>query len=363
MLKCGSFGKIGQRSVQKIALPIRIGIDPMERLLVASFKGDPEFEMIEPQIFDDPVNGKGMRVLRYRKDQKVDVYWQPGVKTDRSTISIGGGIGDFQEVTIEPARFEVSDRGIDLHLVFTDVQKRRVEFKILENTLVNNRFPLLAPVGKDIKNPLRLFLVYMHEFDFVRKIGTEVLARIGDRELVPASFPILRDYKKVMLMRYSAVPVIGTINPPMDMPVVFEVTGPGNVEVDGMRVSVDEYGKTTQITVGQELRKVQVDFVPGFPNALDLAEGTTEEGRWTFRISDAAITGGSYNLLRNGDSVAVEIDLTEQWKPSDLPLSFEIFTQLVRSFRSWPTTYKWREIVRLNDTLTMDGTWIRKGKR
>ncbi len=363
MLKCGNFGKIGQRSVQKIALPIRIGIDPMERLLVASFKGDPEFEMIEPQIFDDPVNGKGMRVLRYRKDQKVDVYWQPGVKTDRSTISIGGGIGDFQEVTIEPARFEVSDRGIDLHLVFTDVQKRRVEFKILENTLVNNRFPLLAPVGKDIKNPLRLFLVYMHEFDFVRKIGTEVLARIGDRELVPASFPILRDYKKVMLMRYSAVPVIGTINPPMDMPVVFEVTGPGNVEVDGMRVSVDEYGKTTQITVGQELRKVQVDFVPGFPNALDLAEGTTEEGRWTFRISDAAITGGSYNLLRNGDSVAVEIDLTEQWKPSDLPLSFEIFTQLVRSFRSWPTTYKWREIVRLNDTLTMDGTWIRKGKR
>jgi len=363
MLKCGNFGKIGQRSVQKIALPIRIGIDPMERLLVASFKGDPEFEMIEPQIFDDPVNGKGMRVLRYRKDQKVDVYWQPGVKTDRSTISIGGGIGDFQEVTIEPARFEVSDRGIDLHLVFTDVQKRRVEFKILENTLVNNRFPLLAPVGKDIKNPLRLFLVYMHEFDFVRKRGTEVLARIGDRELVPASFPILRDYKKVMLMRYSAVPVIGTINPPMDMPVVFEVTGPGNVEVDGMRVSVDEYGKTTQITVGQELRKVQVDFVPGFPNALDLAEGTTEEGRWTFRISDAAITGGSYNLLRNGDSVAVEIDLTEQWKPSDLPLSFEIFTQLVRSFRSWPTTYKWRGIVRLNDTLTMDGTWIRKGKR
>jgi len=29
--------------------------------------------MIEPQRFDDPVNGKGMRVLRYRKDQKVEV--------------------------------------------------------------------------------------------------------------------------------------------------------------------------------------------------------------------------------------------------------------------------------------------------
>ena len=351
------------QSIQKIALPIRIGIDSMERLLVASFKGDPEFEMIEPQIFDDPANGKGMRVLRYRKDQKVDVYWQPGVKTDRSTISIGGGIGDFQEVSIEPARFEITDRGIDLHLVFTDAQKRTVEFKILENTFVNNRFPLLAPVGKDINNPLRLFLVYMHEFDFVRKKGTEVLARIGDRELLPASFPILRNYKKVMLMRYSAMLVIGTMNPKADMPVVFEISVPGNVEIDGMRVFVDEYGKTNQISAGQELRKVEVDFDPGFPNLLDLSEGTTEEGRWTFRISDIVITGGTYNLMRKGDSVAVEIDVTEPWKPSGLPLSFEIFTQLVRSFRNWPTTYKWRGIVRLNDTLTMDGTWIRKGKR
>ena len=350
-------------SVHKIVLPIRISIDPMERLLVASFKGDPEFEMIEPQIFDDPVNGKGMRVLRYRKDQKVDVYWQPGVKTDRSTIAIGGGIGDFQEVNIEPARFEIADRGIDLHLAFTDAQKRMVEFKILENTTVNNRFSLLAPVGKDIDNPLRLFLVYMHEFDFVRKKGTEILARIGDRELRPAAFPILRNYQKVLLMRYSAEPVIGTFNPQTDVPVVFELSAPGSVEIEGMRVSVDEHCRVTQIDAGQGRRTAQIVFFPGFPNVLDLPEGTTEVGRWTFRISDAVITGGSYNLLRKGDSVAVEIDVTEQWKPSGLPLSFKIFTQVVSSFRSWPTTYKWRGIVRLDDALTIDGAWIRKGKK
>ena len=65
------------RSLRRIVLPIRLGIDPMERLLVASFKGDPEFEGFEPQVFDDLINGKGMRVLRYRKDGKIDVYWQP----------------------------------------------------------------------------------------------------------------------------------------------------------------------------------------------------------------------------------------------------------------------------------------------
>jgi len=66
---------INTPSLRKIIIPIRLGIDPMERLLVASFKGDPEFEGFEPQVFDDLINGKGMRMLRYRTNGKVDV-WQ-----------------------------------------------------------------------------------------------------------------------------------------------------------------------------------------------------------------------------------------------------------------------------------------------
>ncbi len=41
----------------RLVLPIRLGIDPMEKLLVASFKGDPEFEGFEPQVFDDRTAG------------------------------------------------------------------------------------------------------------------------------------------------------------------------------------------------------------------------------------------------------------------------------------------------------------------
>ena len=96
--------------MRQLVLPIRLGIDPMERLLVASFNDDPDFEGFEPQVFDDSVNGKGMRVLRYRyrKDGKVDVYWQPGVRVDRSTFTVGAGIGDFAETTIEPDHFDIT---------------------------------------------------------------------------------------------------------------------------------------------------------------------------------------------------------------------------------------------------------------
>ncbi len=105
---------IDSTSPRRIILPIRLGIDHIEGLLVASFEGDPEFEGIEPQVFDDPINGRDMRVLRYRKDGMVDVYWQPGVRVDRSTFTVGKGIVDFAETTMEPAHLKITDRGMEL---------------------------------------------------------------------------------------------------------------------------------------------------------------------------------------------------------------------------------------------------------
>lgn len=230
---------INTPSVRKIILPIRLGIDPMERLLVASFKGDPEFEGLEPQVFDDPVNGKGMRVLRYRKDGKVDVYWQPGVRVDRSTFTVGAGIGDFAQTTIDPSHFEITQSSLDLHVAFTDVQGRKVELRVHEDTLGKSGFPLLAPVGADVEKPPRLMLVYMPSIDLVRRTGSLVEGRIGDRILRPASLPILLNWHRVWFVRYAEKPVIGTLNPPMSKPLIVDMAMPGKTEVDGMMIVAD----------------------------------------------------------------------------------------------------------------------------
>jgi hypothetical protein len=350
----------GNRSLCRVVLPIRLGIDPMERLLVASFKGDPEFEEFEPQVFDDPVNGKGMRVLRYRKDGKVDVYWQLGVRVDRCTFTVGAGIGDFVETTIEPAHFEITKSSLDLHVAFTDTQGRKVELRVHEDTQGKSGFPLLAPVGADIKNPHQLFLVYMPNIDLVRRSGSLVEGRIGDRILRPASLPILLNWHRVWFVRYVPNPIIGTLNPPMSRPVVVELPAPGSIEVEGMTVVVDGDGSVTRISAGQEPCRVEIDFFSGFPNLLDLASGGSAAGRWSIRIAGISITGGTYSASRESDRVAVELDVTENWKPSGLPLSMVIFTQMVRSFRTWPTTYKWHGVVELGAKPIMASTWERK---
>jgi hypothetical protein len=163
----------GNLSLRRMVLPIRLGIDPMEGLLVANFEGDPEFEGLDPQVFDDPINGRGMRVLRYREDEKVDVYWQPGVHVDRSPFAVGKGIGDFMETTMEPVHLKITERGVDLHVAFTDAQGRKVELRVHEDSSGKQGFPLLAPVGADIDKPTQLFLVYMPDIDFVRRTGSQ----------------------------------------------------------------------------------------------------------------------------------------------------------------------------------------------
>jgi hypothetical protein len=351
------------RSLRNVVLPVRVGLDPMERLLVADFKGDPEFVGIEPQVFDDAVNGKGMRVLRYRKDGRVDVYWQPGVRVDRSAFVVGAGIGDFAEVPIGPARFEITERGVDLHVAFTDAQGREMDLRVLEDAPGKRGFPLLAPVGADIRKPLQLFLVYMPGIDLVRRAGTLVVGSIGGRQLRPASLPILLRGRRVLFIRYAVRPVIGTLNPPMSRPVIVELPAPGSVEVDGMMVVADRDGRIARISAAQGPDHVEVGFLPGFPDLSGLPRDGSASGRWSIRIADVPITGGSYSASREGDRVTVELDVTERWKPHGLPPSMELFTRVVPMFRTWPSTYRWRGIVELGAAPVMSGMWERKGGR
>lgn len=333
----------------------------MKRLLVATFDGDPEFEALEPQVFDDAVNGKGIRVLRYRKDGRVDVYWQPGVHVDPNSFTLGAGVHEFRETIIEPARFEIDERSLDLDVGFADARGRRVELQIHEDLDGKHGFPLLAPVGADIQKPKRLFLVFMPGIDLVRRRRSSVSIRIGDSAPRPAGLPVLLGGHRVWFIRYAENPIIWTLNPPASCPVLFEGPAPGTVEVEGMMVSLDTGGRVMRITCGNEPRASEMDFLPGFPNLIGLPDGAASEGRWTVRLGGVDITGGAYSVSRAGDSVAISLDVTEPWKPSGLPLSMKIFTRIIRKFRLWPTTYRWRSIVRDGEPPTMLCGWERLG--
>lgn len=346
-------------SIRKFAIPFKIGIEPMKRLLITSFDNDSEYEAIEPQLFDDDIIGKGLRVLVYRKDKMVDVYCEKDIKINKETFRVGDGIGMLKETILEPNQFEIDENGINLHIAFTDKNKNVIEMKIKENSTSKKRMNFLSPVGNDIKRPKQLFLAYMKEFDFVLRNNTTFYTRVGNRHLKPSHFPLSRNGEKVYFARYSNDPIVGTLNTPMQTPLVFDYTNSGMVEVDGMLLNLHE-GKVFLITRSYNDKTVSIEFSDGLPNLFELEENTDYAGNWNYKIDDRIITGGKCNFFREGDKVEVQLKVTRKWIPKSIPLSFQMFTLIVKSFRKWPTTYFWKgQIDFLDKTIPMAGEWIR----
>jgi len=343
---------------QQFLFPINLGIEPVKHILVADYVDDPEYEMIEPQLFDDPICGKGIRILLYRKDKKVDVYWQPEVKFDTASLNVGGGPGTISQTEMSPARFNISGKGVDINIGFTDNHGRKVEIIIQENTPSTSGFPFLAPVGKDVQNLRKLFLAYMQEFDFVKIDGTIFTTKIGDRVLKPATFPIKRNSKDVYFARYAKKLTIGEINAPVNQVLVANFS-PGLNSIGDINVWVNEKMEITQCRVYHNTDSVELDFESGFPNLLSLPQNKIVKGNWSFTVSDNQITGGKYVLLRKDNLVWIEFDVTRKWKPRELPFSFKVFTRVMRSFRTWPVSYTWNASVDLK-TRTLHGEWHRK---
>lgn len=341
----------------QFVFPFLLGSEPIKRLLVINFIDDPEYEIIEPQFYDDPVYGKGLRVLIYRTDKKIDVYYQPGVLFDSTDFAVGKGLGNALETKMTPAHFEITECGVDIDIAFTDFNGKRIELCIKEYGKKNYPFPFLAPVGNDVENPSKLFLVYMREFEFVKRNGTVIRAKAGDRVLSPATFPIKRNGEKVYFARYASKLVIGEINSPATVPMTLDFTQ-DNITLGAHHIKLDEKHKVQKYWIENGEEKIEIIFDDGFPDLLTLRQHEQVKGHWQYAVSGTIITGGVYLLERKGELVTIGMKVTRKWKPRELPLSFMVFTSIVRSFRTWPTSYKWDAVVNLED-MTMQGHWHR----
>jgi hypothetical protein len=332
--------------------PFMLGFEPIKRLVVINLKkNDSEYEIIEPQYYNDQEFGTGLRILLYRTDKKVDVYYQPGVFFDKDAFAVGKGLGHALETEMKSSLFEFRENGLHIDIAFVDYKGREVKILIKEDTKIHNPFPFLAPVGNEVENPTKFFLVYMRDFDFVKEKGTLIDLKIGDKTLKIASFPIKRDGQKVLFARYATNLTIGEIN---------RAKSAASVELtathDNFKLSREQRVTNYWINCGPEI--VELQFENGFPDLTTLPQNKQTTGSWDYLVSGTAITGGTYTLFRTNNMVKFGIQVTKKWKPGNLPLSFKVFTFIVKSFRTWPTSYQWNGSVNLEDN-SIKGKWQR----
>jgi hypothetical protein len=340
----------------KYVLPFHFVFEPMKRLAVISFIGDEEFEGYEPQFFDDPINGKGIRLLRYRRNGKVDVYYEAGIIHDEK-FSIGAGIADSKMIHFEKNLFEVTENGLQVQLIFTDAQGRKNELKVEEKSACKHPVPFLAPIGGGIEKPQKLFFVYMNDFDFAYCKTTQIHCSLDERILKPATLPLLISGHRAYLARYCSSLTIVALNPDGSNPLCFDAV-PGKTTMQNeTQIHCNTEGKVDQIQIGKDTYSAMLHFPDGFPNLLDLPKNQRIRGSFDIYISSEKITGGQYQLEKIADQVHVKLDQFKKWQPGRYPLGYKLLITFVKIFKNWPTIYSREGKVELKKIPLMDGKW------
>lgn len=338
--------------------PFSLQSDPMERLILVNFQGDPDehFIAFEPQVFDDPFTGSGMIVLAYLHDGTFDVYHQPGMDLSGKDYDIvGNGLNETIETEFEAAIFDIGRQGVDLHIAFRDKHGREVDVRILERSRKPRKpFPLLAPFPSAAEKPPALPVVTLYDFYFVRRADTQIEVRIDGALHRPDKLPAPVDLSWMYFVRYSPDPATWNLNPNYDGPLpALDVQGPGALEHGDLAHELVENDGRLEIA---ELRPADTEknrmalrghslnwrFDPPFPDLSALRDGAQAGGDFALHFDgDMGKLPGTYHVSRQGGRVTLELHPGGGWQPTIDKCSVRVMFALVPVFKRWPKTYRW----------------------
>ena len=81
-------------------------------------------------MFDDPSTAGMIVLLKRRRDGHFDICRQSGLALDPALAQVGGELGEWRQASIDPARFDVSQDGIDVDVRLVDLAGREIRVRI-----------------------------------------------------------------------------------------------------------------------------------------------------------------------------------------------------------------------------------------
>ena len=340
----------------------------MQRLLLINFENQPDSvsRSFEIQSFDDPQNGKGLLIIAYRNDHKVDVYHQPSVTPQADYSIVEGGLVEMLERPLENSLFEIGAQGADVQFAFEDALGRPVSVTLKESSPKPPfQFSLLAPLGSGTANPPSMPLFVLYDFALVRKTDTVLDIQIDRKAITPDTLPIPINWQSNYLTRYAADPFLVEWNPNFDGALTrLQPQGAGSFEHAGMVYDLmDNNGhwEIQGLRLQNDKHAVQIHFNPAFPDAAALQDGA--QARGSFSIDMEASIGkinGTYSVQRSGDQVKVQV-IPGVWQPTERDLFVNALYLFVPIFKSWPSTYQWDASIDLSqpEQPMMRSAWSR----
>lgn len=342
----------------------------MDMMVLYTFDGDPEYNTLELQLFDDPDKGTGAAALMARNDGLVDFYMTPGLRLDREKTQVGSGAGEW--ITQDFASsIQFTPHGLQATAALTLKDGRPVQMTVREHVArPGKRLDILAPVGIGIEKPYFLPLFWLTGLDLVRVRGTEIDLSIGDRHYLPARLPMPmpHTFAFAYFVRACPDPLIITVNQRHNGPL--EVVTPDAITGFDYRgtmcdlVERDGRFEIGRVSIRGGRHDAALNFAPAFPALLDLRDGPAASGRFSIGVDDIPdVMAGRYEVQRSGQQIRVQMRPTESWKPRGTLRQRATIYLLPPMFRNWPKTYEWTADLDVSGAQRGDVTLVSNWRR
>ena len=351
-----------------VVLPFDWTYTALRKLALINFEKDPDahYTALEPQWLAQSDGETGHRVVAYRTDGFVDVYDDPNVDVfDEASFAVTGkGLCERIVTEIRDMSMTQTETGLALRFSFADKYRRPVKVNVTERTKRGTKgIDLLAPVGSSSEHPRYLPVFFLYGFDFVRKRGTDVEVRIGekDRRLDPFPAPVPKDAQWRYYMRYSTdCQIIEFLKANAGDLRFRRPSHDGTVTEGNIRYRFNEHRQLLNAQAVNAPHSFRMSFPEGFPDVLNLDDETLYEGRFMLDADKGMGTiGGWFTVRRSGSRVTATL-VPDGWQPVTDTIFTKMMFQPSSLFRTWPSTYQYTQVIDLEKE-SYTSSWERIG--
>jgi hypothetical protein len=339
-----------------VLVPVSLRLTPPLRLMLLTLADDPVYADIEVQWVRDASGTQGLVLLAVHRDAgTADVTVQQGLTVGRADYDIGAGLASFDSAEFAPARFDLTEQGVQLDLGVTLRDGRYLQMQIHEARRAPRPLVrMLAPAGHSMTDPQFFPFFWMDDIWFLRWRGARVRVTVDGRPR-----RVTRLGAPWRLARYAAHPLTGLLSPQQDGPLPSVPDVPGEHRLDDCLAQVADGPVLTRVSARRDDRVLAVTFDPPLVDLAALPQGPSH-GRVTLWASDRPLLGGAWTSSRSGSMVRLTLNVDQPWDPGPQPPAAAGVFRALTVFRTWPTTYRWEATVELSgDTPTMRSRWTR----
>ncbi|KAG7372678.1 hypothetical protein IV203_018821 [Nitzschia inconspicua] len=332
--------------------PFSLKTTHLDRMINMEFVNHPVYSGLEIQGHNDENIGTGLVVFLQRKqDQIIDLYYEPTLNLPSSwkkLFTLGKGLGLWKQQAFELATLDVSEEtGVHANVLFRDVHGQLVHVQVDDDTPFHKTQRkgmtrgFLAPVSAAIENPTSMLLVYLTQFDLVRRPGPAPNIEINGQTVSTGQIPLERCLWGTRTIKVAKDLIVVQVNPDIEKNTDHDMD-----DQSKSTIFRDSNGSVKSITSESHGHCAAFWFEPAFPDPSTL-ETANEHGSWKVDIDGDRIVSGTWKCDILNDSkedateAKIQLDVTKGWRPTGLPWLTTILFAIVSVFKTWPETYCW----------------------